>query len=127
MSWNQTAGSRSVYGFCQESHGKFVCDFPFTNPQLIAAANAAGLDPASAPLVKQGPRGVAAFLPCHSGFVALHAVPDEGLCFVDVAGLGPVHPQRGLDIVAKRLGARVVRTDARRRGAVTQPIEPERL
>ena len=94
---------------------------------LLAAANAAGLDPASAPLVKQGPRGVAAFLPCHSGFVALHAVPDEGLCFVDVAGLGPVHPQRGLDIVAKRLGARALRTDARRRGAVTQPIEPERL
>jgi S-adenosylmethionine/arginine decarboxylase-like enzyme len=59
--------------------------------------------------------------------VALHAVPDEGLCFVDVAGLGPVHPQRGLDIVAKRLGARTLRIDARRRGAVTQPIEPERL
>ena len=32
-----------------------------------------------------------------------------------------------LDIVAKRLGARALRTDTRRRGAVTQPIEPERL
>ena len=34
MSWNHMAGSRSVYGFCQESQGKLVCVLPATKPQL---------------------------------------------------------------------------------------------
>jgi len=94
---------------------------------LLAAANAAGLNPVTPPAVTAGPMGVGVALICHGGHITLHAAPGEGLCFVDVAGLGPVQPQRGLDIVAKRLGARATRTDTRRRGAVTQPIEPERL
>ena len=36
ISWNQTAGSRSTYGCCHESHGRNVCDLPATKPQLIA-------------------------------------------------------------------------------------------
>lgn len=95
---------------------------------LLAAANAAGLSPANPPFFKTGPKGVAAVLVCHDGHVALHAVPSEGLCFADVAGLGggAVRPQRGLDVIIKRLGAREVRSDARRRGPVTQPSDPER-
>ncbi|OLB16647.1 MAG: hypothetical protein AUH07_00460 [Gemmatimonadetes bacterium 13_2_20CM_70_9] len=90
-----------------------------TDPQglaglLLAAANAAGLNPASPPVVKTGPRGVSAALLCHGG-----------LCFADVAGLGGALPQRGLDVIVKRLGAREVRTDARRRGPVTQTTPPE--
>jgi S-adenosylmethionine/arginine decarboxylase-like enzyme len=93
---------------------------------LLSAANAAGLNPAGPPMVQAGPLGVAAVLACHGGHVALHAVPDEGLCFADVAGAGAAHPQRGLDVVIKRLGAREVRSDARRRGLVTSPTELER-
>ena len=37
ISWNQTVGSRSTYGRFHESHGKYVCVFPATNPQLKAA------------------------------------------------------------------------------------------
>jgi S-adenosylmethionine/arginine decarboxylase-like enzyme len=101
-----------------------------TDPQglaglLLAAANAAGLNPASAPVVKTGPRGVSAALVCHGGLVALHGAPEAGLCFVDVAGLGGVLPQRGLEVIVKRLGAREVRTDARRRGPVSQTTNPE--
>ncbi len=93
---------------------------------LLAAANAAGLSPANPPVVKTGPKGVTAALVCHGGHVALHGIPEEGLCFADVAGVGAVHPQRGLEIIIKRLAAREVRADARRRGPVTQPADPER-
>ena len=92
---------------------------------LVAAANAAGLNPAHPPVVKVGPRGIAAALVCHGGHVVLHGLPETGLCFVDVAGLSGALPQRGLDVIIKRFGAREVRTDARRRGPVTQAIHPE--
>ena len=92
---------------------------------LLAAANAAGLNPASPPVVTAGPHGVSAALVCHGGHVALHGLPEAGLCFADVAGVGGVLPRRGLEVVVKRLGAREVRTDARRRGPVTQAIHPE--
>jgi S-adenosylmethionine/arginine decarboxylase-like enzyme len=93
---------------------------------LLAAAGAAGLSPAAPPIAKSGPRGVAAILLCHGGHVSLHALPEAGRCFADVAGLGQIQPQRGLDVLAKRLGAREMRSDARRRGPVGQPLEPER-
>ncbi len=104
---------------------------------LLAAANAAGLNPAHPPVVTLGPLGVAAALVCHGGHVTLHGVPEAGLCFVDVAGLGAggagggggggggARPQRGLDVIIKRLGARETRIDARRRGPVTHAIHPE--
>jgi len=87
-----------------------------TDPQglaglLLAAANAAGLNPANPPVVTLGPRGVSAAL--------------VWLCFADLAGVGGTLPQRGLEVIIKRLGAREVRTDARRRGPVTQAIHPE--
>ena len=92
---------------------------------LLAAANAAGLNPASPPVVTQGPRGVSAAVLCHGGHVAMHGVPEAGLCFADVAGVSGAQPHRGLEVIIKRLGAREVRTDARRRGPVTQAIHPE--
>ncbi len=93
---------------------------------LLAAANAAGLNAVMPPVVTTGPKGVGVALMCHGGHIALHTLPNEGVCFADVAGLGGTHPQRGLDVIVKRLGAREVRTDARRRGLVIQPMDPER-
>src|SRR2546430_17360400 len=58
-----------------------------------------------------------------SGHVALHGVPDAGLCFADVAGLGGALPQRGLDGIIKRFGAREVRVDTRRRGGPESVVE----
>jgi S-adenosylmethionine/arginine decarboxylase-like enzyme len=92
---------------------------------LLAAGNAAGLNPANPPVVKLGPRGVSAALVCHGGHVVIHGLPDVGLCFADLAGVGGALPRRGLEVIIKRLGAREVRTDARRRGPVTQAIHPE--
>ena len=92
---------------------------------LLSAANAAGMSPAGPPLLTTGPQSVAAVVLCHGGHAALHAVPDAGICFVDVAGVGSVAAQRGLDVVIKRLGARDVRTDARRRGPATLPLDAD--
>jgi S-adenosylmethionine/arginine decarboxylase-like enzyme len=82
----------------------------------LAAANAAGLNPTGTPVLRTGPRGVTAAVVCPGGHVALHALPDRGLCFVDVAGTEPVAAQRGIDTIVRRLAARDVRTDQRRRG-----------
>jgi len=92
---------------------------------LLAAANAAGLNPACPPVVTLGPRGLSAALVCNGGHVALHGVPDAGLCFADVAGIAGALPQRGLEVIIKRFGAREVRVDSRRRGPVTNAILPE--
>ena len=83
---------------------------------LLSAANAAGMSPAGPPVVQAGPLGVTAVLTCHGGHVAIHALPDAGLCFADLAAVGAAQPQRGLDVVIRRLAPRDVRTDARRRG-----------
>ena len=91
---------------------------------LLAAANAAGLNPAGQPVVTLGPRGLSAALVCNGGHVVLHGVPEAGLCFADVAGID-ARPQRGLDVIIKRFGAREVRVDSRRRGPVTNAILPE--
>jgi hypothetical protein len=39
--------------------------------------------------------------------------------------MGGALPQRGLEVIIKRFGAREVRTDARRRRPVTQAIHRE--
>jgi len=91
---------------------------------LLATANAAGMNPVGPPTVLSGPHGITAVLVCQGGHVALHAVPAAGLCFADVAGVAAAHPQRGLDVIIKRLGARQVRTDARRRNPVAPSPNP---
>ena len=91
---------------------------------LLAAANAAGLSPAEAPAITTGGLGVSAILPCHGGYITLFALPDDGLCFVDIAVVeGRPNPiQRACDIVARRLTAREIRTEIRRRGPVTRTL-----
>jgi S-adenosylmethionine/arginine decarboxylase-like enzyme len=93
-------------------------------PLLLAAANAAGLHPASAPFVQAGSGGVVALLPCHGGHVAIHTLPDAGLCFADVLSVGAGRPQRAVEVIVRRLAAREVRTDARHRGPVGHPSSP---
>ena len=81
----------------------------------LAAANAAGLHPAAPPIAQAGPNGVVVALACHGGHVAIHAIPETGICFADIAVIGKAQPQRGLDVIIRRLDARDVRTDARHR------------
>ena len=81
----------------------------------LAAANAAGLHPAAPPVAQTGPNGVVVALACHGGHVAIHALAETGICFADVVAIGKAQPQRGLDVIIRRLDARDVRTDARHR------------
>lgn len=81
----------------------------------LAAANAAGLHPAAPPVAQTGPNGVVVALACHGGHVAIHAQAETGVCFADVVAIGKAQPQRGLDVIIRRLDARDVRTDARHR------------
>jgi S-adenosylmethionine/arginine decarboxylase-like enzyme len=81
----------------------------------LAAANAAGLHPVAPPVAQSGPNGVVIVLACHGGHVAIHALPETGICFADVAAIGKTQPQRGLDVIIRRLDARDVHTDARHR------------
>jgi S-adenosylmethionine decarboxylase len=90
----------------------------------LAAANAAGLNPAAPPVLQSGPDGTTAVLACRGGHVTLHALPDLGVCFADLAALTVANPQRGLEVIIRRLAATSVRTDVRRRGAV--PAQSER-
>lgn len=80
----------------------------------LATANAAGLHPAAPPIVQASPRGTSAVLACHGGHVAIHALPDEGLCYADIASVGAAQPQRALDVIVRRLAPRDVRTDGLR-------------
>lgn len=87
----------------------------------LAAANAAALHPAAPPVAQAGPSGVVVVLACHGGHVAIHALPETGVCFIDVMAVGKTHPQRGLDVIIRRLDARDVRTDARHRSPAPTP------
>jgi S-adenosylmethionine/arginine decarboxylase-like enzyme len=93
---------------------------------LLAAANAAGLHPTAPPLLETSPEGTSAVLVCRGGHVALHAVPQTGVCFADLAAISAAHPQRGLDVIIRRLAAQTVRTDARQRGGSATAAHPER-
>jgi len=72
---------------------------------LVAAAGAMGLAALGPPVVRRGPRGLAASLICDDGHIVLHTSPDEGYCLMDVvAGTGSA-AGRGAEVIARRLGA----------------------
>lgn len=71
----------------------------------IAAAGAIGLSPYGAPLARSGPQGTIVALLCHGGHVVLHALPEEDVCLVDIVARSPEPIERGIDVIALRLGA----------------------
>jgi S-adenosylmethionine decarboxylase len=84
---------------------------------LIAAAGAAGLNAAGAPVVRTAPTGgVSAVLlldPCH---VSIHSLPDRGLALVDVLGPDVALATKALDVFVRRLAPTAVTSDTRLRG-----------
>lgn len=97
-----------------------LADTSLLSAVLLAAANAAGLSPTGKPIVTTSTDGVAALLACRGGHVAILAAPHAGLGFFDLAAAGAARGavQRAADIVARRLGAKEVRTDVKQRGPV---------
>lgn len=92
-------------------------DAPLLSGLLIAAAGAAGINAAGAPLVRSAPAGaVSAVLlldPCH---VSIHSLPDRGLALVDILARDPAGAAKALDVFVRRLGPASVTSDVRQRG-----------
>jgi len=83
---------------------------------LIAAAGAMGVS-ASVPLVRHLPDdGVAAMLLLDGCHMTAHAFPERGVLLLDVLSLATHDPQKALDVFARRVAAREIRTDRRPRG-----------
>jgi S-adenosylmethionine decarboxylase len=84
---------------------------------LIAAAGAAGLNSAGAPIVRTTPTGgISAVLlldPCH---VSIHSLPDRGLALVDVLAPDVAGATKALDVFVRRLLPGAVTSDTRMRG-----------
>lgn len=85
---------------------------------LIAAAGAAGLNSAGAPIVRVAPSGgISALLlldPCH---VSLHTLPDRGLVLLDVLARDEAGAAKALDVFVRRLAPTSVTSETRTRGA----------
>ncbi len=75
----------------------------------IAAAAAVGMSPYGPPVVRSGPRGTVTCLLCHGGHVITHVVPEQSLCIVDILAMEPGNPERGIDVITKRLNGQVQR------------------
>lgn len=84
---------------------------------LIAAASAAGLGVGHAPTVSQAPGGaLAAALLQGKHHLVLHADPARGSLLLDVVAPAARDSQKALDVFARRLSAREVRSEVRERG-----------
>jgi S-adenosylmethionine decarboxylase len=92
-------------------------DAPLLSGLLIAAASAAGLNAAAAPLVRTGSSGgVSAVLlldPCH---VSVHSLPDRGLALVDIVAPDAAHAATALEVFVRRLVPATVKSETRMRG-----------
>jgi S-adenosylmethionine/arginine decarboxylase-like enzyme len=84
---------------------------------LIAAAGAAGFTAIGAPVVKQLPSDdVAAVLLLDGCHIALHAFPQRELLLLDVLAHQAGDAKKALDVFARRLGPREIRSEVRARG-----------
>ena len=84
---------------------------------LIAAAGAAGFSADGAPMVRQlHNEAVAGLLLVDGCHMSVHAFPDRGLLLLDVLSLATHDGRKALDVFARRLAAREIRSDQRARG-----------
>ena len=84
---------------------------------LIAAASAAGLNAAAAPVVRTaGDGSISAILlldPCH---LSVYSFPDRGLALVDVMARDSAGATKALDVFLRRLLPANVTSETRMRG-----------
>ncbi len=72
---------------------------------VVSAAGAMGMSAEGPPVTRSSPSEIAVALVCREGHVILHAVATEGICLVALAGRPAVQLERGLEVIARRLGA----------------------
>lgn len=71
---------------------------------VVGAAGAMGMSAEGPPITRSSPSEIAVALLCREGHVILHAVATEGVCLVDLAARPGVLLERGLEVIARRLG-----------------------
>lgn len=82
---------------------------------LIAAAGAAGLHAEGLPTVREHGRGVGAALLHDGQHIVLHSYPERGLLLVDILTANVADARKAVDVFARRLAPREVRTGTRER------------
>lgn len=83
---------------------------------LIAAAGAAGLHAEGLPTVRErGDGGVGAALLHDGQHIVLHSYPERGLLLIDLLSANVNDARKAVDVFARRLAPRDVRTGTRER------------
>jgi S-adenosylmethionine/arginine decarboxylase-like enzyme len=72
---------------------------------VVAAAGAVGLTTLGPPVVRSGTQSISVGLLCQNGHIVIHAIPEEGICLVDVVAREPSDASRGSEVIARRFGA----------------------
>jgi hypothetical protein len=72
---------------------------------VVGAAGAMGMSADGPPVTRSSPSETSVALLCREGHVILHAVATEGVCLIDLAGHPGAQLDRGLEVIARRLGA----------------------
>ncbi len=94
-----------------------LADTSLVSGVVVSAAGAAGMTATGAPVVLKHPDGgLSVILPLDGCHLSLHTMPARELALVDIMALPTHHPQRALDVVARRLTAKNQRTERRERG-----------
>jgi S-adenosylmethionine/arginine decarboxylase-like enzyme len=85
---------------------------------LIAAASAGGLSPIGIPTVRihKASEGVSAILLLDDAHVALHALPTHQTLLLDLVAPASHDFRKALDVFARRLTARDIKSETRGRG-----------
>ena len=84
---------------------------------LIAAAGAAGFSTIGAPVVRQLPDGaIAAVLFLDACHITLRTLPDRETLLLDILAPATRDAQKALDVFARRLAPRELRSEVRSRG-----------
>jgi S-adenosylmethionine/arginine decarboxylase-like enzyme len=84
---------------------------------LIAAANAGGFNPIGVPSVKSHKDGaVSAILLLNGAHLALHTVPSRQTLLFDAVAPASHEFRKMLEVIARRLPARDIKSDTRARG-----------
>jgi len=84
---------------------------------LIAAASAGGFSPIGVPIVRQaGGDGVSAVLLLDGAHLALHSSPDRQSLLFDAMAPSSHDFRKVMEVLARRLTARDIKSDTRSRG-----------
>jgi S-adenosylmethionine/arginine decarboxylase-like enzyme len=98
--------------------GQQLRDVTMLGGLLIAAASAGGLSPMGVPVVRENRAtgGVSAMLLFDDGHLVIHSSPTRQTLLFDLVAPASHDFRKALDVFARRLSAREIRSDTRGRG-----------